>query len=504
MQLPTKQKIGETTIEIDKIRLDGGTQPREALDEAVAREYGEAMSANGITSFPPVDIYYDGTDYWLADGFHRVKGAKLFHIQSLRANVQQGTRRDAVLHSVGVNASHGLRRTNADKRRSVMTLLNDEEWRQWGDREIARRCAVAHSFVIRMRESLVSETSESDKRTYVNRYGQVATMNTANIGKTKLYKCDGCGEKFETVYVDLKTGRNLCKACYDGVLAQRKADRDAAIEVAKGLLSPDRWYPVNHGEMSIYNDPFDSQKDGHADQRYKFSFAIQNGKIILDGIERFGNYAKYQIVDALPREEEPEPEPAPVLTESEQSDNSGKALTLKYQPGMKARCGKCTVHYPGFDDVHTDWALPDPTKPVWQCPHHHRIADCLMDIVQDEQAAVAMTPAPQSETVQPLETATIGQLGDMGLRSHPQPGLSYDEKQKRIAAREFGLILVSIRSQIDEMLKGAAEIVGDYLDVEDSQLIYDRISNDLTELYGYVDARIDRLPMKTVDGVPVY
>ena len=32
------------------------------------------------------------------------------------------------LHSVGANATHGLRRSNADKRRAVVLLLEDEEW----------------------------------------------------------------------------------------------------------------------------------------------------------------------------------------------------------------------------------------------------------------------------------------------------------------------------------------------------------------------------------------
>jgi hypothetical protein len=38
-----------------------------------------------------------------------------------------------VLHSAGANAMHGLRRTNADKRRTVMLLLQDEEWAAWSD-----------------------------------------------------------------------------------------------------------------------------------------------------------------------------------------------------------------------------------------------------------------------------------------------------------------------------------------------------------------------------------
>jgi hypothetical protein len=34
----------------------------------------------------------------------------------------------------------------------VLKLLTDDEWGQWGDREIARRCAVSHPFVSAMRQ----------------------------------------------------------------------------------------------------------------------------------------------------------------------------------------------------------------------------------------------------------------------------------------------------------------------------------------------------------------
>src|SRR5579885_3221905 len=147
IHLPAKQRLGDTTIEIEKIRTDGGTQPREGIDEAIAREYGMQMAINGVGSFDPVIVFYDGQDYWLADGFHRVQGAKFFNIRNIRADIRQGTRRDAVLYSTGANGKHGLRRTNADKRRAVATMLQDEEWRQWSDRRIAEHCYVSQPFV---------------------------------------------------------------------------------------------------------------------------------------------------------------------------------------------------------------------------------------------------------------------------------------------------------------------------------------------------------------------
>ena len=46
-----------------------------------------------------------------------------------------GGLRDAILFSVGANAAHGLRRTNADKRRTVLLLWEDEVARLVGSRD---------------------------------------------------------------------------------------------------------------------------------------------------------------------------------------------------------------------------------------------------------------------------------------------------------------------------------------------------------------------------------
>jgi hypothetical protein len=157
------------------IRLDDACQPRAQLDLGVVAEYAEALAAGA--TFPPVTVFHDTVDHWLADGFHRYAAKKATGQETINAEVRPGTRRDAVLYSVGVNATHGLRRTNEDKRRAVSTMLADPEWACWSDREIARRCAVNHHLVAQLRGS-----SPSDERTYTTKHGTVATMNTAAIG----------------------------------------------------------------------------------------------------------------------------------------------------------------------------------------------------------------------------------------------------------------------------------------------------------------------------------
>jgi hypothetical protein len=175
------KKVETTRLAITAIRTDGGTQTRAGMDSRTVLEYAEAMT-EGV-EFPPVVAFYDGTDYFLADGFHRVAAARRNGFLEIDAEVRQGTRRDAVLFSVGANAQHGLRRSQADKRRAVETLLADEEWRQWSNHVIAQRCNVSPPFVGKVREATGSVSSE---RKYVNKHGQEAVMETAGIGQPRI------------------------------------------------------------------------------------------------------------------------------------------------------------------------------------------------------------------------------------------------------------------------------------------------------------------------------
>lgn len=149
-----------TTLAIDDITQDPQCQPRQRLDESTITEYAQAMH-DGAT-FPPVTVYQEGATYWLADGFHRVAGAQAAGITEINVDIRPGRIRDAMLHAVGANATHGLRRSNTDKRRAVETMLTDDEWSRLSDREIARRCAVTHPFVAKLRRESGGNGYHSD------------------------------------------------------------------------------------------------------------------------------------------------------------------------------------------------------------------------------------------------------------------------------------------------------------------------------------------------------
>lgn len=133
------------TINIKAIRIDGGTQSRVEIDNSIVAEYADAIRAK--VAFPPMVVFHDGADYWLADGFHRWHAYNAAGKASAEVDVRAGTVRDAILFSFGANGAHGLRRTNADKRKAVESMLADPEWVKWSDHKIADACGVSQPFV---------------------------------------------------------------------------------------------------------------------------------------------------------------------------------------------------------------------------------------------------------------------------------------------------------------------------------------------------------------------
>lgn len=167
-------------IPLELVRINGGTQSRVELNAATIADYTEAVRA--AVDLPPVIAFLDGGVFWLADGFHRFHAHRAAGATEINADVRIGTQRDAILYSVGANASHGLRRTNEDKRRAVMTLLTDPEWSTWSNEAVARACNVSPHTVASAKVSISANTEISNVRT-VERNGTTYQQDTANIGK---------------------------------------------------------------------------------------------------------------------------------------------------------------------------------------------------------------------------------------------------------------------------------------------------------------------------------
>ena len=142
-------------LNIALIRTNAGTQTRAGINEQTVADYGERMIAGD--HFPPVVVFYDGQDFILSDGFHRVRAAKLAKFDKIEAEIHKGTRLDALKFSLAANHRHGLRRSNEDKRHSITVAL--KEFSDLSDRAIAALCGVTHPSVSAVRRQLVNFSS---------------------------------------------------------------------------------------------------------------------------------------------------------------------------------------------------------------------------------------------------------------------------------------------------------------------------------------------------------
>ena len=170
-------------LNILNIRRAGGTQARLQLDPDGVKNYAEAMREGA--EFPPVIVYHDGSDYWLADGFHRYFAVKSNATTTIEADVRTGTLRDAILFSFSANdpTKRGLSPTAEDLRHMIRNMLLDEEWSKWTNAEIARHVGVSKMTVGRVKASMEEPAKKVTEKKYINKNGEEKTIKTENLGK---------------------------------------------------------------------------------------------------------------------------------------------------------------------------------------------------------------------------------------------------------------------------------------------------------------------------------
>ncbi len=158
IKVPGTTITESTMLSLDQIKQDSALQVRVKLNDETISEYAREMQDGA--EFPPVDVFYDGSSYLLANGFHRYSAARSIGRNEISVRVHQGNRRDAVLFAIGVDTNVGLRRSNEDKNKVVELLLNDDEWKTWSDGKLAKLAGVSDRFVSKLRKELTPNGSE--------------------------------------------------------------------------------------------------------------------------------------------------------------------------------------------------------------------------------------------------------------------------------------------------------------------------------------------------------
>jgi hypothetical protein len=103
------------------------------------------------------------------------------------ADVREGSKLDAIKFALSANETHGLRRTQADKRNAVLTALADPEWKELSGREIAKLCNVSHDLVARVKRetsAVINDTASQAAKLKGERFetgGGGLSLMTPNV-----------------------------------------------------------------------------------------------------------------------------------------------------------------------------------------------------------------------------------------------------------------------------------------------------------------------------------
>jgi hypothetical protein len=143
-------------IALTAILFDFATQVRAENNSHIIDEYADRMKEGDI--FPPADVFDEGNGrYWIGDGWHRLLSAQQQRAATFACVVHPGGREAAIKHALGANAQHGLKRSNADKRKAIEVAL--KEFSLMSDRQLAGLCAVHHDTVAVARSQLAESAS---------------------------------------------------------------------------------------------------------------------------------------------------------------------------------------------------------------------------------------------------------------------------------------------------------------------------------------------------------
>jgi len=147
-------------VKLSDIVRDTSIQCRASVDIVTVNAYAESMGEGD--EFPPVDLFTDGERFWIGDGWHRIMAADMIGAKHIEADVSEGGRAAALKAALKANAVHGLRRTNADKRRCVEVAL--QEFGGLSSRAIAEMCGVSNHMVDEIRPKAMGENPNAQTR----------------------------------------------------------------------------------------------------------------------------------------------------------------------------------------------------------------------------------------------------------------------------------------------------------------------------------------------------
>lgn len=139
-------------IFIQDIDIKSSPMVRHSLRDDVVLEYANIYKADP-KALPPVDLFTeDSKTYLIGDGMHRIEAVLLNVGKTITANIHSGGYEEALKYALRSNERHGIRRSQADKRKCVQEAI--KQWPKLTDSAVGEIAGVDNHTVKTVRDGM--------------------------------------------------------------------------------------------------------------------------------------------------------------------------------------------------------------------------------------------------------------------------------------------------------------------------------------------------------------
>lgn len=158
-------------IFLSDIDMDGSPKVRAEVRSDTVEEYQSQYRLKG-NRMPEPHLFKSGKMFIIGDGWHRVTAMKNLKTKAALFEIHEGGYSECLKFALTANLSHGLRRTNADKRAGAMSAI--KEFPSLSNKELSNICAVDDHTIATVRTEMeaslevkaVSKRQGADGKTY--------------------------------------------------------------------------------------------------------------------------------------------------------------------------------------------------------------------------------------------------------------------------------------------------------------------------------------------------
>lgn len=151
---------GQQLVSLGLINLDESPRMRFNIRDEVVKDYAaiyKEYHGKPHNPLPPVELFkvQGRPGFFVADGQHRIRGCRASGTLTIRAHVSYGSWADCLRAACSYNVSHGLRRSDEDKR-AIVEEIFAHGGAKYSNNHIATLARVSEDLVSKTRKILES------------------------------------------------------------------------------------------------------------------------------------------------------------------------------------------------------------------------------------------------------------------------------------------------------------------------------------------------------------